>query len=63
MSALSFYNSSLPTLDRALGNLEHVLKKGEANAEDDEATFIEAQTAEGELLPWTRGNTLTPNST
>ena len=32
MSAISFYNSSLPTLDRALANLEHVLKKGEANA-------------------------------
>lgn len=48
MTALSFYNSSLPTLDRALGNLEHVLKKGEANAEErdiDPGVFITARLA------------------
>jgi hypothetical protein len=33
-SGLSFYQSSLPVLDRALVNLEHVLKKGEANAKE-----------------------------
>ncbi|NNC36405.1 MAG: DUF1993 domain-containing protein [Acidimicrobiales bacterium] len=45
---ISFYQSSLPTLDRALVNLEHKLKKGEANAKErdiDPEVFISARLA------------------
>jgi len=45
---IPFYQSSLPTLDRALANMEHVLKKGETNAEErgiDPSVFITARLA------------------
>ena len=48
MSGISFYQSSLPTLDRALANMEHVLKKGEANAKErgiEPDVFITARLA------------------
>lgn len=44
----TFYNSYAPVLDRALRNLEHVLKKGEANAEErgiDPEIFLTARLA------------------
>ncbi len=43
-----FYTISLPTIDRALGNLEYVLRKGEANAEErgiDPVVFIRSRLA------------------
>jgi hypothetical protein len=48
MTAIPFYQSSFPVLDRALANLEHVLKKGEANAKErdiDPSVFINARLA------------------
>ena len=48
MSILSMYNACVPMLDRALANLEHVLKKGEANAAErsiDPDVFLTARLA------------------
>lgn len=48
MTSIPFYQSSLPVLDRALANLEHVLKKGEANAKErdiDPSVFLNARLA------------------
>ncbi|MGJ8562416.1 MAG: DUF1993 domain-containing protein [Alphaproteobacteria bacterium] len=46
MSILSMYNASIPALDRLLGNLDYVLKKGEANAKErgiDPSVFLTAR--------------------
>lgn len=46
--SIPFYLSSLPVLDRALANMEHVLKKGEANAKErdiDPSVLINARLA------------------
>ena len=48
MSILSMYNACVPMLDRALGNLEHVLRKGEENATErgiDPNVFLTARLA------------------
>ncbi len=48
MSSLSLYAACIPALDRTLGNLEHVLKKGEADAKTrdiDPSVFLNARLA------------------
>ncbi len=45
---LSMYNACIPMLDRTLSNLEHILKKGEANAKErgiDPEVFLTARLA------------------
>ena len=46
--AFSMYETCVPKLDRLLGNVEHFLKKGEANAEErgiDPEIFLNARLA------------------
>lgn len=48
MTVLTMYNACIPVLDRLLSNLEHVLKKGEANAAErdiDASVFLNARLA------------------
>ncbi len=48
MSTHSIYESSVPVLNRLLDNLEHILRKGEANASErdiDPAVFLSARLA------------------
>jgi len=44
----SMFETCIPVLDKALGNLEHILKKGEANAKErdiDPSIFVNARLA------------------
>lgn len=48
ISEYSMYNASVPVLIRQLDNLEHILKKGEANAKErdiDPSVFLNARLA------------------